>query len=653
MILSTNDIKSLIKQPKNSAVLVEAVRMELELNALANGKNLGIILEKYAALHVPELYNVIVGMFKAQAKSFLAVDGGAIYSHFQKIFNTQETENIQYSFADVNELASFIEYIQTCYLKTSQNQGISSYEFYREVLLKEALYYPNSKLIIDFPTENTTETSPYVSMVKCNDLHDIEELSSGIAYLIVKEYYKKDVKGIAKKVAGKKGYDYIDYKVYDSEKYSLWRIEGINGEPVEINSVSHNFGYCPAISVSGYSENADTPILKKSQILDSLPDIQQYTFVKNASNYYQLQKGSPASVGISSSCDFVFECGSMCTQGFMTYPITASNTVIDTMFSTVGTNDRPKMRFVFCEKCQRKKQEKFKLGQQVDVKYEHIFPANGEVKAQILEVIKSSLGFIPSDTNFLEFSQNWLARMEGKIKADITGEGFNMAQSKENFNKEYLSLSTDDKQNNLAMFASKIEKIQEFVESTLAKARYETFENIYVDYGRQYFLKTATEYQTEVTELVNKSGDVFTILQKINQLQKSQNSGNYLLQVLGKIITSVVPHTDMTKLQVITNKANLVTNETEFLNYLIRVYSVNWIQEFMLLYQNTMFAKGTLRTLHNKFSNFMYSRAWAMLSNDIKFFNSNIKIDTENGKASNNSTNGDNNNPNGQPNTGQ
>jgi len=651
LILSKDDILELIKQPKNKVAIAESVRMESELNALANGENIGIILNKYAALHTPELYNVIVGMFKMQAKSFLAVDGGAVFSHFQKIFNTQETENIQYSFGDVNELASFIEYIQSCYVANQDTKGISSYEFYREVLLQESLYYPNSRLIIDFPNENTTETKPYVSLVKINDIHDIEELKSGVAYVIVKEFYKKDKQGNIKKVAESKGFDYVDYKVYDSEKYALWRRYNYQSEPAEISVTPHNFGYCPAVSVSGYNNSANTSVIKKSQLLDSLPDIEHYTFVKNAANYYQLQKGSPASVGIANECDFQFECGTICTQGFIDYPITENNSILDTFSTINSTNGKLRFRRSICPKCARRKEEKYHLGKQVDIKYPHIFQANGEVKEKILEVVKSSLGSIPSDTNFLEFSQNWLARMEAKIKADITGEGFNMAQSKENFNKEYLSLSTDDKQNNLSVFAGKIEKIQEFIESSIAKARYLTFENIYVDYGRQYFLKTANEYQTEVTDLVNKSGDVFTILQKINQLQKSQNSGNYLLQVLGKIITSVVPHTDMTKLQVIQNKANIVTNETEYLNYLIRVYAVNWIQEFMLLYQNSMFSNGTIRTLHKRFADFMYEKAAAMQQNNITYFYKNFKTEIENGKASN-TTNG-NDNPNGQPNTGE
>lgn len=643
MILSNDDIKQLLKTPKNAHALLEVARMEVELNALANGVNIGVILKKYAALHTKELYNVILGMFKAQAKSFLAVDGGAVFSHFQKVFNTQETENIQYTFSDTNELASFIEYIESAYLPDKNSTGISSHKFYRDVFLKESLYYPNSKLVIDFPNETTKESKPYVSLAKSKEIHDIDENANGISYLILKSFYKVENK-IAKKV-DTKSYDYIEYRVYDSEKYSLWRSDSTTSEPREISSIPHEFGYCPAISVSGYNESADNCIVKKSQILDSLADIEQYTFVKNAYNYYHMQKGSPASVGISSPCDYIFKCGTVCTTGYMTYPVTSASTIFDEIYTTSDTT-KPRFTYAFCQKCERKKQEKFHLGKQVDVRYEHVFLPNGDVKADILAVIKSSLGSVPSDTNFLEFTQNWLAKMEAKIKGDITGEGFNMAQSKENFNKEYLSLSTDDKQNNLSVFSDKMEIIQEFIESTLAKARYETFESIYVNYGRQYFLKTSTEYQKEITELTNTSGDVFTILQKINQLQKTQNTGNYLLQVFGKIITSVVPHTDLPKVSVIANKTNLVTNDTEFVGYLIRIYAVTWIQEFMML-NPTLMSNATAKTLRNRFSEFMHGKAIAMLTNDINYFTT-IKIPTQNGKAID--TRG--NNPIGIPNNG-
>jgi hypothetical protein len=71
----------------------------------------------------------------------------------------------------------------------------------------------------------------------------------------------------------------------------------------------------------------------------------------------------------------------------------------------------------------------------------------------------------------------------------------------------------------------------------------------------------------------------------------------------------------------------------------------------MLLYQNSMFSNGTIRTLHKRFSDYMYSNAVAMLQNDTTYFYQNFKTNIDNGKASN-TTNGDNN-PNGQPNTGE
>jgi hypothetical protein len=649
MVLSDALIRKLIKTPSNKAKLDEARLTELRLNALCNNENKNIILGEYAAMHHPDLYDLIYSRFAMTAVPFLSVDSGTIYGHFSKIFNTLEGKDISYYFEDIEELYDFVGYLQECYLPEKGQKGIASGEFYKEVLMKEALYRPNTKILIDYAEGGNTENLPYVSMVRLNKIHDYAESANGALYLITKENYKDNEPTL------NKTYDYELYHIYDSEKYAVYKKKGSAIDLV--STTTHSFGYTPVWSVSGYNQDSTDYTIKKSQLVDSLHRIWNYTLVENCYNHYHWQKGSPPSIGITADCDYIEPNFNIRCQGKGYIEVDLNNPAIrnglrsDHIFFT-----RSGVQSIPCPRCEARKKEKATLGKEISIAYSHIFPRNLPPNEKILEVLKNSLGFIPTNTDYLEFGKKWLISEKAAIVAEICGEGFNQAQSKEAFNKEQLNLSTDDKQSNLSVFASKIEKLQKNVESTIAKGRYMTYQTMTIYYGRGYFLKDSTEYQAELTYLVQNSGDVFSIVQRINEVQKARNSSDYIMQEMGKLVTAVVPFVDLPIEKVLINKAVLVTNTTQDLQFIVRVNAVNWVQEFLMIYRENLFATGSLKTLKKRLQDFLYSKAYEIQQNNIQFLYSKYngsKEQIEQGNSGDNGGNNGNNQPNGNPNSGE
>lgn len=651
MVLNDTYIRKLILEPANGAKLDEARRKELRLNALCNDEYKQVILNEYAAMHHSDLTELIYSRFAMTAVPFLSVDSGTVYGHFSKIFNTLEGKDISYYFDDIAELYDFVGYIQSCYLPNENQKGMPSYEFYKEVAMKEALYRPNSKLVIDFPMNGTdTENRPYVSLVRLGNIHDYSESANGALYLITKQRYKNDLP------TDTNTFDYEEYRVYDSKAYYVYRRKGTTIDL--LSTTPHSFGYTPVFSISGYNQDSKEYTIKKSQLTDSLYRIWNYTLVENCYNHYHWQKGSPPSIGITNDCDYVDPTYNIRCSGNGRIEVDLNNASIRANLpSTHVFFTRTGIQHIPCPRCENRRKEKATLGKEVSVSYKHIFPSgNQPPNDKILEVLKNSLGFIPTNTDYLEFGKKWLAAEKAAIIAEICGEGFNQAQSKEAFNKEQLYLSTDDKQSNLAVFASKLERLQKCVESSIAIGRYFTYQTMTINYGRGYFLKDSTEYQQELTYLIEHSGDVFSIVQRINEVQKARNSSDYIMQEMGKLITAVVPFADLPIEKVIINKANLVVNQVQELQFIVRVNAVNWVQEFLMIYRENLFATGSLKTLKKRLQDFLYSKAYEIQQNNIQFlytkYNGSENENNSNSNGSNRTNNG-NSQPNGNPNSGE
>lgn len=607
MVLSDNDIRELIKNPKNKSLLNQGIEHENRINALCNGTNSDFILSEYAAMHVEGIKGVIMSKFNMHGQSWLSLGTGTVFTHYQKIFDTADGEEKHYHFSDTNEMIDFFEYLDTVYGNFCNGQN-GQKDFYRNLVLSDILYNPNTKYVVDFK-ENQDANSPIILRIPLKKIHDYEEINGRVVYLITKHFYNEKNVEVEQNKA-----KYIIYRIYTETDYRVYKQE--YSSLTLISESEHKFSYCPVWSASNYNFSASNYILKKSPISDSIADIYNWTLIKNISKYYNWQKGSPPSTGIIASCKYANveheNYGSMCTNGFF---------YVDK--NEIDSNGKKRFTIHTCPDCEKKKKEKFQLGKQTDIFYEDIFHKNG-AKPELLKVVRDSLGHIETNTKYLEVITSWLANEESRIKGHIIGEGFNQAQSKEAFNKDYINVSTDDKQNNLGSFAAAMEILQSALEIAIAEGRYFSFQGLYINYGREYFLKDSSEIQKEILDLCEKGGDVFLLLQKMNTHQKSKRKGDIVMQTLGEITLAVIPYTDMPIAKVIEQKDKLVTNKLTELQYLIRVNSITFLQKFILLEKNRLFANGGLRTLYKRFSNFMYSEAQILQENKIDNF---IKLD--------------------------
>lgn len=536
MVLSDNDIRSKIAQPLMGVELKAAYHKELRIAALCNGENKSIILHEYAAMFSDEVKPIVHNYFDMLAMPFLAVDSGTVYSHFQKINYTQSGRQISYNFEEESEFIDWLDYLTTICSPDYKNklEGIHLSDFFGKSVLDTVLYAPNSKILIDIGDNN----DPYLQLIYTKHIHDYYETVRGAEYLIVAiNCQENGDKSIDKNFQTPA--DHVDYYVYDDKYSQVWRSK--NGNVYLVNKYEHNFSKCPVKSVSQYSTSITNLSIKKSPITDSYTDIWNYTLIANIYNHYHWQKGSPPSIGIEKDCDYIdpYTQSPCNNRGQIIIDLTTSDDLD-------GIGKRGK-RILGCPACADRQKKKATLGKEISVKESHVFLKGDEINAKLLEALRTSLGHIDVNTDYLTFGSQWLPNKQMAIEADIMGRGFTemLAKSAEGFNTEQLKLSTDGKKSNLDIFANHIENLHKWAINNVCKSRYNSFVSCSVFYGRDYYLKDAAYLQEELKELILNNGNQFLITKKSDELIRSLYRYNQDELDMAEVLNIVIPYQDM------------------------------------------------------------------------------------------------------------
>jgi hypothetical protein len=620
MKLTNSKIIELINRPFN-ALIIEEMKAHDDLiklystgrsNSVSKITNLGIIgqntllnpfLASVVSLYHEDLRPQIIQLFKIQSIEFLSPESGSIYSHFSDIHNTQEGKTINYTFANSAYLPLFYEYLNQCYVpsnteKTSENEafnGISNADFYKTIGIRNALYSPNSRYILDFPqNSNGFYNEPYIFTADVNEIHDVVESAAGCEYLILKREVPINGFNDSKKET--------IYYYYDSARYVI-----LNKDKIVISENEHNLGFCPVIAASGMIRYADSFEFKKSNITDCLHHLFIYNLLANIYDYNKIKTGTPSTISIDNTCK-----GTNNEKG---REYSCANGYINEEYYDQDTN-LPVERQVVCQKCENAS-KKSNLGKNLTIPFSTLFPERGESKTEVFDVLQKSLFPPEYNTEFIKFSNDDIDRLRIQIIGSIIGEGTNINQRADGFNEKQIRLLTDDKEKILSDFALTVESRQKFTDSLLAKARYGEGIFLYctVHYGRGFFLKDTKELLENIKILSEISGNAYLINNAMDTLHKTMFKDDLAKYFISKYMNIAVPFSDISNSVFLANIETYKSLPNGEVDTIIRLYAGNWIQDFIINYEQVLLDTQFLETTKiKKIYAFLEEKALAMIA---------------------------------------
>ena len=614
LVLTDNDIKFLIARPYNGQTVAEMQKHDRLLRIFSTGENDDLLWADFAQLFDKDLWVVIQKHFKVHSTELLAPDSGSIFTHFAKIHQTQEGSKNDYNFGDLLEYNDWLGYNRSCYLPRDPNSlpfiGKSNESFYSKNAIHNALYSPNSRLLIDEPNVTTQTPSPYLTIIPVNSIHDLKEDEHGTIYLISKveqreNPYDRNSKKITK------------YYVYDTQNISVWEQKD-NGEPIKIFEKQHELGICPIIASSSLLRFSGQYEFKKSPITDAFYDLYDYNLLKNCVKYHVWQKGVPPSIGIKSDCK-----GWNDGEG-RHWRCEAGVISLNQFINDLGLEDgnglesgaKQKIYRQPCPNCQRSKSNKFNFGKQVEINYQDLFGGDGvEGDPQIIELVRQSLGFVETDTTFLTVSEQILQNKKIAILETIIGETYNKTDSKEAFTVEQIKVSSDGKIQTLQNFAEQIEGIQTWSDGLLCKIRYETFNGLQIYFGRGYFFENEKEVLETIAFLNTVGSDISLKSLKMFQVAAknfAQNKDGYEYH---NFLLAIIPFSDLSTEQFLANYDRLWNQGRQGkLNCLVRQHALEWSVEFELNEKNHLFFLDFLQdTKYRRIKKWFYDKAESLL----------------------------------------
>jgi hypothetical protein len=518
-MLAIDQIKELLVNPKkhfNYSLINEMIRHDNLLHTFCTGENTYDLIHDYSREFVEESRRNVKTHFQIISKDFLNLNSGVVYSHFSKIFDTQDSPIEYVSFAEDNETktSSLQELLRNAFLF-----GISDKEFYQNILFKDSLSRPNTRYIVDYSNEN-----PNVFRIPTENILVIEENEKGLLQFICK-FEKKQMP--YEYQINKENPDVIYYQ-FDNEKRTVWH-SFKSREPELVLNLPNNLGYIPVFSAS--IMHGDHVEFKKSIISDSIPALYNYVLYWNMINLTTLECGMPMRLQMKKKCDGEYDQNQdvlPCQDGFIFYE-----------YELNGELRNGKRR---CQTCERRKLEQKTFGQIIEVPREPLLENNFE---GIIKGIKEANSYTDVPLEWIKSSREFLETDKLRIIESICGEGFNRFGSAASFNEKQIEASFDSKESILIDFGNKMSLIRQGINATLARmVSLDLLIYVFL-YGTEFFFEDKHDFMNDLDLLEKSTGDGVLksiVIQNITQanIKKDRN-----LAILIKVLRSIYPFAEI------------------------------------------------------------------------------------------------------------
>ena len=355
----------------------------------------------------------------------------------------------------------------------------------------------NSIVVVDMPeSTEDEETKPYfyflsISHVKDIDLGDGDEIKAVI--------FEEDERII----------------LIDEERYAVFKKNGEAGEYSLHSESFHGLDYCPACFFWRDTIKRKYPIVKTSPFTPSLNNLDYLVFAETARRCLESYAAFPITVSFAEDCTYYEEVDGRrynCSNGYLMLP-----------------DSKP----VSCPVCEKNKLIGPGTHMQID-------PPSSKDEPNNLDMVKQ----IGAETKSLDYWTKRTAELWDEIFYDIVGSGGDtMTQA---INKDQVRGNFESKQNVLMKLKKNLERSHQFVVETIARLIYgPSFVKASINYGTQFYLRTATEAQTEYKEAKDSAVPVYLLAYKRQQVDSANTKGNPSDQQRLQILEHLEPWVDL------------------------------------------------------------------------------------------------------------
>lgn len=502
MGLELNQIKEILTKPAKKQVIERAKRQQLDIrfHTETNMKQSDIyaptqnFLNWVRTLLPKDKYNIFLQLFKFPLSTPAVVED--VYRELERVFYSRNSSSM-YQFSDSEVHEDWLNFRKQFHLN----------DVWKTVGWKKMQVSPNSVLIIDMPTEQTTDRpNPYFYWLEIEDVIDYDLKTDTEFNWIV---FKQPNNRVA---------------VFDDTSIRVFQLNNSRQISGLVSSALHRLGYCPARFFWSTSVNEKNKDIKKNPITKELSNLDWLLFFSISKQHLDLYAPYPIYSAYAADCNFENnETGDYCDGGFL------RNSKDEFKILADGQVEK-------CPCCSEKRIAGPGSFLEVPVpKLDENIPD-----------MRNPVQITTIDKDSLTYNVDECTRLENKIIVSVVGSGGTVSE-KEAINETQVAANFESKTSVLNALKTNFELAQKFVEDTICRLRYGSqFISSSISWGTEFYVFTTKELYTKY-EQAKKNGAATSELDAITQqiLEVEYRNNPLMLQRM-LILKQLEPYTHMT-----------------------------------------------------------------------------------------------------------
>lgn len=452
MGLDLNQIKQILQKPTKRQAIQKAVnlqrrlRFHSETNVAVSDINQPVttFLDWVKGLLPTDKFNIFLQLFRFPLPTPAIVE--CVYRELERVFYSRNS-SCTYQFTD----SAFAE-DWGYYRKNRLNEP----DIWRTTAWKRMQVSPNSILVVDLPTVQTTDRpEPYFYWLEIDSVIDYK-LSNGSDSQFEWLVFKQPDNKIA---------------VFDEAQIRVFQLNDKNELQSLISESTHDLGYCPARFFWTDNLNESSKGLKKNPITKELSNLDWYLFFALSKQHLDLYAPYPIYSAYEADCNFENnETGDYCDGGFL------RNANGDYKLLSNGAVEK-------CPCCSEKRIAG--PGSFLEVPVPNM--SEGVVD------MRNPVQITTIDKDSLEYNVDECVRLKKDIIDAVVGSGGTVSE-KEAINETQVSANFENKTSVLNALKTNFETAQKFVEDTICRLRYgSAFLSSSINWGTEFYVFTIAE----------------------------------------------------------------------------------------------------------------------------------------------------------------
>lgn len=438
MALLKEQIQEILKNPPQRSQLTRAIRNEQRLRFHAEES----LSREEASPYLYDFDNWVARILPADKfKMFQTIMEFPLYSNelikaiaeeYQKVYDSQNS-SFTYEFSNENAESDLKAYLN----------DIDFWQDWKENSSEAMLKAINSILIIDMP-EAGEETKPYYYFQSIDSVIDVAINKDGlIKYLIIEQGDELFV------------IDELRYSVYNArDKRNL----------IELLSVPHPLGYCPATFFWSETVKRKEPLIKRSPLTPALNNLNWLLYFETARRCLETYAAYPVDITFKENCSYFFEEGGEsyhCVGGIINLP---SGSIMECPVCSKSKFVGPGTLF-------------------------RVPTPRSKDDPNLLDAFKR----IPADTPSLDYCQSRSTELWEEIFYDCVGSDTSVIDNQA-INKDQVRAHFASQDNIINNLKVNLEIAHTFLIDTMARLRYGTaYISCSINYGTEFYSKTTGE----------------------------------------------------------------------------------------------------------------------------------------------------------------